>query len=197
MHLYTFCPSQRGYSDCVKILETYGLKRLPSSVSIASQFQVPSSGSRTVDEYGHVPLLRPHHRMPLSSDSPSDHTLPSLSGPPLDRGTADGNDRISRPSSGFQQNENPVEMEMGIGMQLGIQSGGIIWSQFMLSTNIGCTLNYNSLVYVQCHDFSSTASFDATSIQSLPQSIRSHRSSVQNGQEVCTYVDSMWMMYVY
>ena len=123
-----FCSLQRGYSDCVKILETYGLKRLPSSVSIASQFQVPSSSTRTVDEYGHVPLLRPHHRMSLSSDSPSDHTMPSLSGPPLDRGTADGNDRISRPSSGFQQNENPVEMEMGIGMQLGIQGGGIIRS---------------------------------------------------------------------
>ena len=81
------CSLQRGYTECIQTLETYGLKRLPSNISIASQFQVPSSGPSTVDEYGHVPLHRPGGASLLTTSQL------------FDRGTADGNDRESRPSS--------------------------------------------------------------------------------------------------
>jgi hypothetical protein len=97
-------------------LETYGLKRLPSSVSIASQFQIPSSSPHDVDEYGHVPLHRPQHH-PLSSTPSDAHTLPSLSGLPLDRGTADGIDRISRPGSGFEHIHDSTGVDVLAGLR--------------------------------------------------------------------------------
>ena len=141
---------QRGFSECVKILETYGLKRLPSSVSIASQFQIPSSSPHDVDEYGHVPLHRPQHR-PLSSTPSDAHTLPSLSGLPLDRGTADGIDRISRPGSGFEHIHDSTGVDVLAGLR---QDNGMGWfkkySHLVSVAASVCTNMYGDTYVVLC-----------------------------------------------
>ena len=121
---------QRGYLECIQILETYGLKRLPSNISIASQFQVPPSQPAPVDEYGHVPLHRPPGGGSL-------HTSSQL----FDRGTADGNDRDSRPGSALDSTAGPsglgtsseqtgalwdVGVTCGVEWSMGCGRGGVV-----------------------------------------------------------------------
>ena len=62
---------QRGHTDCIKILQTYGLKRPPSALSVASQVSLTPTTAPLVDEHGHVPLRRPKRQFSLSGISVS------------------------------------------------------------------------------------------------------------------------------
>ena len=60
---------QRGHTECVRILQTYGLRRPMSAISIASQVSLVAATPPAVDEFGHVPLRRPNRRFSLSVGS--------------------------------------------------------------------------------------------------------------------------------
>ena len=62
---------QRRHTDCIKILQTYGLKRPPSALSVASQVSLTPTTAPLVDEHGHVPLRRPKRQFSLSGISVS------------------------------------------------------------------------------------------------------------------------------
>ena len=64
---------QRGHNDCIKILQTYGLRRPGSALSIASRVSLPTHAgdTPTLDEQGHVVLRRPNRRISLSGVSVS------------------------------------------------------------------------------------------------------------------------------
>ena len=62
---------QRRHTDCIKILQTYGLKRPPSALSVASQVSLAPTTAPLVDEHGHVPLRRPKRQFSLSGISVS------------------------------------------------------------------------------------------------------------------------------
>lgn len=59
---------ERGHTECVKILQTYGLRRPSSALSIASHVSLPMHGGAppTLDEQGHVILRRPNPQFSLS-----------------------------------------------------------------------------------------------------------------------------------
>lgn len=62
---------QRGHGDCVKILQTYGLRRPGSALSIASHVSIPTHAGQplSLDEQGHVILRQPNRRFSFSADS--------------------------------------------------------------------------------------------------------------------------------
>ena len=62
---------QQRHTDCIKILQTYGLKRPPSALSVASQVSLAPTTAPLVDEHGHVPLRRPKRQFSLSGISVS------------------------------------------------------------------------------------------------------------------------------
>ena len=62
---------QREHSECVRILRTYGLRRPPSALSIASQVSIQAMPPPTLDEFGHIPPRRPKRRFSLTSASVS------------------------------------------------------------------------------------------------------------------------------
>lgn len=64
---------QRAHNDCIKILQTYGLRRPGSALSIASRVSIPTHAgdTPTLDEQGHVVLRRPNRRFSLSGVSVS------------------------------------------------------------------------------------------------------------------------------
>ncbi len=53
---------EKGHNECVRILQTYGLRRSSSSLSLASHISLPTHGGAppTYDEQGHVMLQRPN-----------------------------------------------------------------------------------------------------------------------------------------
>ena len=62
---------QRRHMDCIKILQTYGLKRPPSALSVASQVSLAPTTAPLVDKHGHIPLRRPKRQFSLSGISVS------------------------------------------------------------------------------------------------------------------------------
>ena len=68
---------QRGHTNCVKLLQSYGHKRPLSAVSQVAL--IPPTATPTLDEHGHVQLKNPTRRFSLSGDSVTsfDHRLPA------------------------------------------------------------------------------------------------------------------------
>ena len=62
---------QRGHSECVRILQTYGLRRPLSAISMASHVSLPPTPTPSLDEFGHVALRRPKRAFSLSGSSVS------------------------------------------------------------------------------------------------------------------------------
>lgn len=72
---------QRGHMDCIKILQSYGLRRPGSAMSLASHVSVNAAiEPPTLDEHGHVVFRRPGRQFSLFGSSVSS----------LDRLPADG-----------------------------------------------------------------------------------------------------------
>ena len=68
---------QRGHTNCVKLLQSYGHKR---PLSAASQVALtPPTATPTLDEHGHVQLKNPTRRFSLSGESMTlfDRRLPA------------------------------------------------------------------------------------------------------------------------
>ena len=68
---------QKGHNDCIKLLQTYGLRRPLSAVSHVT---LPlAAATPTVDEHGHVQLKNPTRQFSLSGESLTsfDHRLPA------------------------------------------------------------------------------------------------------------------------
>lgn len=93
-----FTPSdyavQRGHSDCVKILQSYGHRRPGSATSLASRSNVSITSVRmepqNLDEHGHVMFHRPNRRFSLSGVSMSSMDRLPADGQAQSEGTQDG-----------------------------------------------------------------------------------------------------------
>ena len=86
---------QREHSECVRILRTYGLRRPPSALSIASQVSIQAMAPPALDEFGHIPPRRPKRRFSLSGASVSS----------IDRLPADGQAH----SDGYPEEQGETE----------------------------------------------------------------------------------------
>lgn len=57
---------QRRHTECIRILQTYGLRRPMSAISVTSQVSLGPPTIPLLDEHGHVPLRRPKRQFSLS-----------------------------------------------------------------------------------------------------------------------------------
>ena len=97
---------QRGHTECVKLLQSYGHKRPLSAASQVTLMISPPTATPTLDEHGHVHLKNPTRRFSLSGESMTsfDHRLP-----------ADGQAAQSEASDSVVENIQVEEREEGEG----------------------------------------------------------------------------------
>ena len=116
---------QRGHSDCVRILQTYGLRRPLSAVSVHSHAGgLPPSSSQALDEHGHIVQHKPSRRFSLSGVSLSS----------IDRLPADGQAQ-SESTSEENASANEVDSSQQEGVEECIHYPCINISQFFFTNN--------------------------------------------------------------
>ena len=68
---------QHGHTDCIRILQSYGIRRPASALSMAPP--VSSASPQVLDEFGHVQMRRPNRTFSLSGEPTEEEQEPMSS----------------------------------------------------------------------------------------------------------------------